>query len=83
MVRQRLHPEVIIRSSSPYPHSSGVYSIGGGYMESCARRISSDPVGFRVHSCGFRLVPSDLQFSFFRFTGCHLWRRLVLGPLEP
>jgi hypothetical protein len=32
-------------------------------VESCARRISRDPFGFRVCWCGFRSVSSDLRLS--------------------
>jgi hypothetical protein len=32
-------------------------------VESCARRISRDPIGFRVRWCGFRSISSDLKLS--------------------
>jgi hypothetical protein len=32
-------------------------------VESCARWISWDPVGFRVRWCGFKSVSSDLRLS--------------------
>jgi hypothetical protein len=63
MVKRRLHFEVRIRSSPPYPRSGGASCAGGGRVESCARRISWDPVGFRVRWCDFKSVSSDLRFS--------------------
>ena len=63
MVRWRLHPEVRIRSSPPYPRSGGACSADGGRVELCARRISWDSVGFRVSWCDFMSVSSDLWLS--------------------
>ena len=63
MVRRRLHLDVRIRSSPLYPRSGGASSIGRGRVESCARRISRDLIGFRVRWCGFRSVSSDLKLS--------------------
>jgi hypothetical protein len=64
MVKRRLHLEVRIRFSPPYPRSGGASRVGGGgRVESCARRISRDLVGFHVRLCGFRSVFSDLRLS--------------------
>jgi hypothetical protein len=46
-----------------YPHSGGASSAGGGHVESCARQISWDPIGFCVRLCRFMLVSFD--------HGCH------------
>jgi hypothetical protein len=63
MVRRRLHPEVRIRSSPPYPRSGGVSSVLAEGVESCAWQISRDPVGFHVCWLGFMSVSSDLWLS--------------------
>jgi hypothetical protein len=56
ILKRRLHFEVRIRSSPPYPCSDGASHAGGGRVELCARRISRDPIGFRVRWCGFRCL---------------------------
>jgi hypothetical protein len=63
MVKRRLHLEVRIRSSPPYPRSGGASRAEGGRVELCARWISRNPVGFRVHWCSFRSVSSDIRLS--------------------
>jgi hypothetical protein len=63
MLKRWLYLEVRVRSSPPYPRSGGASRVGGGRVESCARRISRDPVGFHVRWCGFRSVSSDLRLS--------------------
>ena len=63
MVRRRLHLEVRIRSSSSYPRSGGASSADGGRVEAFVRRISWDPVRFRVRPCGCRSGSSDLRLS--------------------
>jgi hypothetical protein len=63
MVKRQLHLEVRIRSSPSYPCFGGAYRASGGRVKSCARRISRDPVGFRVRWCGFRSVSSNLRLS--------------------
>jgi hypothetical protein len=63
MVKRRLHLEVRIRSSPLYPGSGGASRADGGRVESCAQRISRDPIGFRIHLCGFRSVSFDLRLS--------------------
>jgi hypothetical protein len=61
MVRQRLHLEIRIKSSTSYPRSGDASSGDGGHVESCARRISWDSVGFRVRWRGFTSVSFDLR----------------------
>jgi hypothetical protein len=63
MVKRRLHLEVRIRSFPSYPRSGGASRTGEGRVESCAQRISRDPVGFCIRWCGFRSVSSDLRLS--------------------
>jgi hypothetical protein len=63
ILKRRLHLEVRIRSSPPYPCSGGASHAGGGRVELCARRISRDPIGFRVRWCGFRSVSFNLRLS--------------------
>jgi hypothetical protein len=63
MVRRRRHPEVRIRTSSPYPRSGGAPSASGRRVESCVRRIFSDLFGFGIHWCGFMSVSFDLRLS--------------------
>jgi hypothetical protein len=63
MVKERLYLKVRIRSSPFFPHSGGASRAGGGRVESCARRILQDPVGFCVRWYDFRLISSDLRFS--------------------
>ena len=51
-------------SSSPlYPRSGGASCADGERVESFVRRISCDPVCFRVRWCVFRSVSFDLQLS--------------------
>jgi hypothetical protein len=64
MVKRRLHLEVRIMYSSPYPHSGGASSIGRGRVELCAQRIPRDPAGFVLVS-----FVSGLSLSIY---GCHL-----------
>ena len=57
-----------IRFSPPGPHSSGASSIVGRCVEVCLRWICywwicSDLIVVRLHSCVFRLDPSDLRYS--------------------
>jgi hypothetical protein len=59
MVNQRLHQEARIRSSPAYARFVGVSIFSGGRVKSCTRRISLDPIGFRVRWWGFRPVSSD------------------------
>ena len=47
----------------PYPRSDGASSTDGGRVELCVQRISRDPIGFHVRSCGFRSGSSDLRVS--------------------
>jgi hypothetical protein len=63
MVRRWLHLDVRIRSSPSYLRSGGASSISRGCVESCAQRISRDPIDFRVCWCGFRSVSFDLRLS--------------------
>jgi hypothetical protein len=55
--------EVATRSSPPYPLSGCMYSIDEGRVESCASRISWDPIVFLVCWGGFRPATSDLRLS--------------------
>jgi hypothetical protein len=61
---KRLRPEVRIRSSPPYPCSGGAPSAGRGHVESCAQRISWDPIGFRV-LLWFQVVLFNLGLLWF------------------
>jgi hypothetical protein len=54
-VSRRLHLKVGIRSSPPYSLSGDASCISGGRVESCARLISCDPIGFCVPSLGDRM----------------------------
>jgi hypothetical protein len=63
ILRRRLYPKIKIRSSPPYPRSGGASSVVRACVESCARRISWDPIGFHVPLCGLRSVSSDLRLS--------------------
>jgi hypothetical protein len=63
MVKHRLHPEVIIRSSLPYPRFDGAFSASGGRVELCARPISEDLVIFSVRWYSFWLVSSYVRLS--------------------
>jgi hypothetical protein len=63
MVRRKLHLEVRIRSSPPFPCSSGASNAGGGCVELCARRISWNLIISRVCWCGFVSVSFDLPLS--------------------
>jgi hypothetical protein len=62
MMKWWLHLKVKIRFFPPYPRFAGASRAGGGRVESCARWISRDPVGFRVRLCGFRTA-SDPRLS--------------------
>ena len=57
-----------IRLSSPSPHSGDAYSITGGRVEVCLRRICLclicwDIFVVPLHSCLFMLDPSGLRYS--------------------
>jgi hypothetical protein len=61
MVRRRRHPEVVTRFSQSYPCSGGAPSAVRGRVESCGRRISWDPIGFRDRWC--MSVSSNIRLS--------------------
>ena len=63
MMRRWLHHDDRIRSSRPYPRSSGASSASGVRVEFYVRWISWDPVRLRIRLCGYKFGSSDLQFS--------------------
>ena len=80
----KVHPEM------PYPCSGGASSTDGGRVELCVQRISRDPIGFHVRSCGFRSGPSDLRVSclvmfvaLVRWSFVALPSRLLVSLLWP
>jgi hypothetical protein len=62
-MERKLHPKARKRSYLPYSRSGDASSANRGRLESCARRISQDLVGFRIRWCGFMSVPSKLRLS--------------------
>jgi hypothetical protein len=53
--------------------SGGASSVSRGRVESCARRISWDSVGFRVYWCCFMLVSFNLRLPLLVIVDVLVW----------